>query len=242
MLFIACECDLNDLHIHHSVSDLGKEMEESADGRVAQVIVAQHIPAARNTEPAVLRGDLAFCVGNGKVSADILYLRVLYPCFEHQLYRLLICGVKYEHAAREGISHFTHERPHLIGQKIVENACGVEDRAVGGVDLIEPRSIIEVARYVFLAFSVGKQLIACRNNIGKVQIVNPSATVAAISARVVQSAAEIYDSRAGMRLKIVAHLKGEVVLSHCALKKAEALHKAPRLFLKRRKIVVYLFP
>lgn len=45
-LFWFAEGDFYDLHFHHAVADFGEEAEESADGRIFEVMVAEHIAAA----------------------------------------------------------------------------------------------------------------------------------------------------------------------------------------------------
>ena len=66
-------------------------------------------------------------------------------------------------------------------RQVVEHAGGKEHRAAGGIDFGKPRRIIQIAGDIFLPLSGGQQLIAHGDDIGKVQIVNVTAAVVAVS-------------------------------------------------------------
>lgn len=79
--------DFYNLHFHHAVADLCEETEKAADGRVTQIVVAQHIAAAGDLQAAVPRRKLAFRVRNSKICAHVLDFRALEPGFGNHLYR-----------------------------------------------------------------------------------------------------------------------------------------------------------
>ena len=128
--FPATKSDLYNLHLHHSVTDFGKKTEKSADGRVLQIVVTQHIAAAGDLQAAVPRTDLLGSVRNRKICADILDFRAFEPCFCNHLHRRPICSVKHHHTAGESVCHSLHQCLDLLGQKIIEHAGGKEYRAV----------------------------------------------------------------------------------------------------------------
>ena len=46
------EIQPDDLHFHHAVAQPGQKAEEAADGRVFQVVIAQHVAPAGNGQPS----------------------------------------------------------------------------------------------------------------------------------------------------------------------------------------------
>ena len=54
---LASKSDLYNLHLHHSVTDPGEKTEKAADGRVFQIVVAQHIAPAGHLQAAIPRAD-----------------------------------------------------------------------------------------------------------------------------------------------------------------------------------------
>ena len=68
----------------------------------------------------------------------------------------------------------------------------------GGINLLKPRKIIQIAGDVRLAFAVSKQLIAGGNRIREVQIIGARMSVIYLSECCIESAPKVYD--AGFRM------------------------------------------
>ncbi len=85
---------------------------------------------------------------------------------------LLVGGVKYRHAAGKNVRHGLYQRLHLLLQEVIEHAGRKEHSAACGVDGIKPRGIIQVAGNILLPVPGREQLIAYRNHIRKIQIVD----------------------------------------------------------------------
>ena len=201
--------DFYNLHFHPVIPDLCKKTEKSADGRVFQIVVAQHIAATCDLQAAVPRRKLAFCVRNSKICAHVLDFRALEPGFGDHLYCRPIGSIKDQHTAGESVCHSLHQCLDLLGQKIIEHAGGKEHRTARCIDFRKPFGIIQIAWDVFLTLSGGQELIAHGDDIRKIQIVDLAAAVVATSAGAVQPAAEIDHCGVGVDFQIVLYFKSQ---------------------------------
>lgn len=149
----ASEINPDDLHMHRVIAYLGQEAEEGRNVREVQVVVAQHIAAARDLCAGEPGGELLFCVRDGKVRADVLNFRGPDPRFEHELHGFFPRCVEDQLCTRKRVRHRGKEHPDLFAQEIVEHTGGEEDRAVCRVDFFKPRGVIQVAGDVLFALS-----------------------------------------------------------------------------------------
>ena len=133
--------------------------------------------------------------------------------------------------AGESVRHPLHQFPNLLGQEVIEHPGGKEYRPAGGIDLVKPCGVFQVAGDVLLPLPGGQQLLPQGNNIREVQIVDFASAVVAGSAGVVQPAAQIDHRRAGVGFQIIPHLPRKVALPHGHLQRTEALHQAAGIFL-----------
>ena len=74
-------------HLHNPVPNLRQKPEKSADRRVSQIVVPEHIPARGHLYAVAPLLYLAYSVGDREICSDILYLGILYPRLKHQLNR-----------------------------------------------------------------------------------------------------------------------------------------------------------
>ena len=113
--------DLHDLHFHAVVAKFGKKAEKTADGRVFQIAVTQHIAPAGYVQTAVPRGKLIFRIRNGKISSHILDLCAFELGLADHLDRRLIGSIKYKNTLRACVRQSKHQCLDLLFQEVIEH-------------------------------------------------------------------------------------------------------------------------
>ena len=182
-------------------------------------------------QTAVPWGKLAFRIRNREICSHILDFRRPEPRFGDHLHRRTVGSIKDQHSAGKSICHPLHQRLDLLRQEVIEHPGGKEHRPAGGIDLVKPCGVFQVAGDVLLPLPGRQQLLPQGNDIGEVQIVDLASAVVAGSAGVIQPAAQIDHCRTGVIFQVRPHLKGKVILPHGDLQRTEPLHQAAGIFL-----------
>ena len=83
--------------------------------------------------------------------------------FCDHLHRRAVGGIEYQHSAGESVRHPLHQIPDLLRQEVIEHPGGKEHRPAGGIDLVKPCGVFQVAGDVLLPLPGGSS--CCRKAI-----------------------------------------------------------------------------